>query len=1221
MIHLCTTQFWDKNITSSPYPYLTECFRNTVLQWMPIGIFWLITPLPLYILLKRQIQLQPLPISTLFIIKMILAILCLLVQIMRIIHYVMLPTTKQYHALWLTPVLYMITMIFILWLMNYDRRKGTFSSGLFFIFWLLVCLAIVPDVIDCFAQFQQQNKSIALWMGCVCTWLHLFVALGSFVANCFAEKYVSSELELDPRPIVPEQYASFLSQIFYSWATPLILQGYKKPLTEDDCWQLPISERTVSMVRRVRTFLPESNNRTTTIVDKSNTSCNDDEIANRNHSEDESRDLLNNMPLVVVNKTPIRSHKKIVFWHALFHAFKDKLIAGGLMRLIYDILQLTIPMIIKLFLNFFTDPKNPTWLGIFYAILLSTIVFCQILFLRAYFHCQRLLGFRFRAAITGLVYRKSLKLSNSSKQATTTGEIINLMTIDASRFNDIGSEIHHIWSSPVMIILSIYLLYRQMQLAIIPGVTLLLLMISINLFLQKIQKKFTVQQMILKDQRIQMTNEILNGIKVLKLYAWETTFIRSVTHIREKELRYIRYKSILSAISNVLSTFTPILVCIVTFATYVLSSNTNVLTAEKAFVSLALFNLLQTPLAKFPTTINSIVEASVSDQRIQKFLNYEEIDVDAVNKLSSGPDTSKFSDGNSVKIEDGSFHWSNHIDDQLVLKNINLKIRHGSLVALVGKVSSGKSSILATLLGEMTKVNGRVTISGNLAYVPQTAWIMNTTLKKNILFGRDFDQKRYDRIIEACSLKQDLDILPARDETEIGEKGINLSGGQRQRVSLARSLYTDADIFLLDDPLSAVDAHVGAHIFEHVIGPRGLLSDKTRIFVTHTLSHLHKCDDIVVISHGEIVDHGSYNELMQKSKILKELVHSVVTSEKEQHQQQASKVEMRKRAPATPIELIQNPCHKIQDDIPNDQSQLTTIEIIPSDIEEVEKQLIQKEVLQTGSVKLNIYTMYIKACKFSMVALIILFFCLTVCAALGTNIWLSKWTDNSKVEAVKNVTSSSSNHQIYRLYVYSALGIAQGFLGFFMQLTLKFAAYGAARKLHWMLLIGVLHAPMSFFDTTPIGRIINRFAKDVDSIDSVLPNSFSFSLKTLVPVVVTLAILIYGSWFVIIVLLPLAILFAFIQRVFVSTSRQLRRLDSTTRSLIYANFGETIQGVSSIRAYNVQQRFIDISDHFIDINQSCAFANSVANTYDLSFSNTFEVFFSFHHCYKFQTCS
>ncbi|UJR17989.1 hypothetical protein I4U23_004890 [Adineta vaga] len=1080
MIYMCTTPFWDKNITNLPYPSLTECFRNTVLRWVPIGIFWLILPLWLYILHRRRIKSQPIPISLLF------------------------------------------------------------------VFWLLVSFSIVPDIIIYSVKFYQRVSFLYIEFAYLSACF--LVAFGSFIANCFAEKYPTFETELNERLIVPESYVSFPSQIFCTWVTPLILRGYKKPLEENDCWQLPISERTVTVVDQVQKRMK---------IQPTNIS-----IANRR--DDIHQNLLNDVRII--------NRKKPIFWHALFSAFMDKIVAGGLIKFVHDLLQLTGPLVLKLFLNFFIDPTKPKWLGIFYAILLSVMVFCQVIFLRTYFHCQFLVGLRFRSSITGLVYRKSLKLTNASKHETTTGEIINLMAIDASHFAEITTQFHMLWSAPFQITVILILLYKEMQFAIIPGIVILIVMIPINLFLQRIQKQITSKQMKVKDERIKMTNEILNGIRVLKLYAWEMAFIRTITRIREEELGFIRQKAIIGAVSSILWIFTPILVGITTFSTYVLLSDSNILTADKAFVSLALFNLLRGPLVSFPNMINSIIEARVSSERIGKFLSRDEIDADGVKRIST-----ELSNGNCIQIENGSFRWLNLPDAHLVLKNINLQIHQGSLVALVGMVGSGKSSLLGALLGEMIKVNGRVGVSGKIAYVPQTAWIMNTTLRENILFGKDFDKKLYDQVIEACALKQDLAMLPARDQTEIGEKGINLSGGQRQRISLARALYSDADIYLLDDPLSAVDAHVGAHIFKHVIGSKGLLYDKTRLLVTHGVSHLHKCDNILILSHGEIIDYGLYNDLIRRSQILREFVHSGKELHEHEHEHEIND-EHRKSISTSPTELLTNP-----------------IELLTVEIEEEKKKLIEKETIETGSVKFRIFSIYIHACQLRMVILLIIFFCLTTLTALYTNIWLSQWTDRSTKNNTTSSLSSSSSNQIYDLSIYSLLGITQGFFAFIMQLILKFAAYIAGRKLHWILLIGILHAPMSFFDTTPIGRIINRFAKEIDSIDTTLPTAFSQSLITLIAVITTILLLIYGSWFAILELIPLILLFAYIQRIYIASSRQLRRLDSVTRSSIYANFGETIHGLSSIRAYHVQQRFIDLADKFMDRNQSCHFASSVAN--------------------------
>ncbi|CAF4159712.1 unnamed protein product [Rotaria magnacalcarata] len=328
---------------------------------------------------------------------------------------------------------------------------------------------------------------------------------------------------------------------------------------------------------------------------------------------------------------------------------------------------------------------------------------------------------------------------------------------------------------------------------------------------------------------------------------------------------------------------------------------------------------------------------------------------------------------------------------------------------------------------------------------------------------------------------------------------------------------------------------------------------------------------------------------MIRSNILQDFVHSVPTSHDEDYQRRTSDLESSKSIPTTPSELIANPFESIENDTQQDE-----LQPVLNEIAEEKRKTIEKEFVQTGSVKLNIFSIHIRSCKLFMVGLIMIFFGLTICASLSTNIWLSKWTDTVKSKTLTNNTSSRSN-QIYYMNIYSILGLIQGFLGFTMQLMQKFASYIAGRKLHWMILIGILHAPSSFFDTTPIGRIINRFSKDIDVVDSTLPNAFSQSLTILITVIATLIILIYGSLFALIELLPLACLFIYIQRVYVSSSRQLRRLDSITRSSIYANFSETIQGLTSIRAYQAQQRFIDLSDKFMDRNQSCHLASSVSN--------------------------
>ncbi|UYV79409.1 ABCC2 [Cordylochernes scorpioides] len=426
-----------------------------------------------------------------------------------------------------------------------------------------------------------------------------------------------------------------------------------------------------------------------------------------------------------------------------------------------------------------------------------------------------------------------------------------------------------------------------------------------------------VKQMKLKDQRIKMMNEILSGVKVLKLYAWEKSFEEQILEIRDKEVRGQRRIAYLNASSIFLWVTAPFLVALASFATFVLIDEHNILDATTAFVSISLFNILRFPMSMLPNLITTMVMVSVSVKRINKYLNSEELEPYVTSDNSKGDEfikTLKFlshinqistvirimlnltvdCQEHLVKIQDGEFSWGP--GEANVLSDININVKSGELVAVVGPVGSGKSSMLSALLGDMERQSGSVVINGSLAYVPQQAWIQNATLRDNILFSKPYNERKYTRIISSCALKPDLEILSGGDMTEIGEKGINLSGGQKQRVSLARAVYSDAEILLLDDPLSAVDSHVGKHLFQHVIGPEGILKnkvspcihavtmiesllqiDKTRVLVTHNLACLPKVDRILVMAGGKIVEEGSYRQLLEKKGAFAEFLVQYLT--------------------------------------------------------------------------------------------------------------------------------------------------------------------------------------------------------------------------------------------------------------------------------------------------------------------------------------------------------
>lgn len=394
-------------------------------------------------------------------------------------------------------------------------------------------------------------------------------------------------------------------------------------------------------------------------------------------------------------------------------------------------------------------------------------------------------------------------------------------------------------------------------------------------------------------------------------------------------------------------------------------------------------------------------------------------------------------------INNGNFSWGD--TDELCLKNINVRINKGELVAIVGTVGSGKSSLISAFLGEMNKVSGNVNILGKIAYVSQQAWIQNATLRDNILFGKPYDRDLYDRVVSACALKQDFEMLPAGDETEIGEKGINLSGGQKQRVSLARAVYNDADIYLLDDPLSAVDSHVGKHIFEEVISTKGLLGSKIRVLVTHALTYLPKTDNIYVLKNGEISESGNYQNLITKHSSFSEfLIQYLQEGKSEEDELDEIKRQLENTIGSEELRSKLNrgvsTIHTHSDSSDRESFQTLSRQIsessnstnlrgrsektgcnTSSSKEEIKEKdiLIEKETVETGNVKWTVYKHYLKHIGIVLSLVTFFFNLIFQCFSVISNLWLVKWSSD------RNVANDTQLRNMY-LGIYGALGLGQG---------------------------------------------------------------------------------------------------------------------------------------------------------------------------------------------------
>uniref|UniRef100_A0ABI7XKV1 Multidrug resistance-associated protein 1 n=1 Tax=Felis catus TaxID=9685 RepID=A0ABI7XKV1_FELCA len=847
----------------------------------------------------------------------------------------------------------------------------------------------------------------------------------------------------------------------------------------------------------------------------------------------------------------------------------------------------------RLLINFVNDTTAPDWQGYFYTALLFVSACLQTLVLHQYFHICFVSGMRIKTAVIGAVYRKALVITNSARRSSTVGEIVNLMSVDAQRFMDLATYINMIWSAPLQVVLALYLLWLNLGPSVLAGVAVMIFMVPVNAVMAMKTKTYQVAHMKSKDNRIKLMNEILNGIKVLKLYAWELAFKDKVLAIRQEELKVLKKSAYLAAVGTFTWVCTPFLVALSTFAVYVTVNENNILDAQKAFVSLALFNILRFPLNILPMVISSIVQASVSLKRLRIFLSHEELEADSIER-KPGKDGGGT---NSITVKNATFTWAR--SDPPMLNGITFSVPEGSLVAVVGQVGCGKSSLLSALLAEMDKVEGHVSVKGSVAYVPQQAWIQNDSLRENILFGRPLQERYYKAVIEACALLPDLEILPSGDRTEIGEKGVNLSGGQKQRVSLARAVYCDSDIYLFDDPLSAVDAHVGKHIFENVVGPKGMLKNKTRLLVTHSISYLPQVDVIIVMTGGKISEMGSYQELLARDGAFAEFLRTYAGTEQEQSEQDDGI-----SSPGKETKQMENGMlvtdvagKQLQRQLSNSSSYSGDVSRHHTSTTEPQKagaqdedtwKLVEADKAQTGQVKLSVYWDYMKAIGLFISFLSIFLFLCNHVAALASNYWLSLWTDDP-------IVNGTQEHTKVRLSVYGALGILQGISVFGYSMLLSIGGIFASRRLHLNLLQNVLRSPMSFFERTPSGNLVNRFSKELDTVDSMIPQVIKMFMGSLFNVIGACTIILLATPIAAIIIPPLGLIYFFVQRFYVASSRQLKRLESVSRSPVYSHFNETLLGVSVIRAFEEQERFIRQSDLKVDENQKAYYPSIVAN--------------------------
>eukprot|EP00038_Savillea_parva_P030625 m.79033 g.79033 ORF g.79033 m.79033 type:complete len:1540 (+) comp9265_c0_seq4:864-5483(+) len=1051
-------------------------------------------------------------------------------------------------------------------LMILEHNRGARMSRILGFYWLA---ELIIRAVSFYAIVQRLDDMNVLQHGSKLV-LRAPVSIGSF-AGVLAMTVLSSIREppyvYEGDKPCPELSSSLLSLITFSWLNDLMALGFSRPLVDDDLWGLNSSDQAPFLASRFAKSWA---------------------------------------------KQRIRKHPSIL--RALSDAFGTLLYSAGLFKLVQDLLAFVQPQLLRqliIFIENRNDPdesrKEPQQKGLELAGSMFIVALVQSIFLHQYFHRVYKSGMQLRSAVISAVYQKSLRLSQAArtKEGSSSGEVVNLMAIDAQRFMDVVTYIHMLWSAPLQISLALVFLIDLLEpRSVLAGLAVMIVMIPINIVIAKNERSCSRKLMAKKDSRIKEMGEILNGMKVLKLYAWERAFKSKVQGLRSEELTLLRKAALWRACSLFSWTCAPFLVSLVTFVVYTKVEDKE-LTPQTAFVALSLFNLLRFPLAMLPMLITSMVQAQVSVRRLTKFLMESEVNPTNVERVAV-PAMSRANKGDVMaSIHHGMFAWSfEGYNTVPVLKNIDFEARAGQVTAVVGPVGSGKTSLMLSLLGEMEKMAGNVRVRGTVAYVPQQAWIQNATLRDNILFGQAFDPVKYENVISACALASDLAQLPAGDLTEIGEKGINLSGGQKQRVSLARAAYQGAHVFIFDDPLSAVDAHVGKHIFSKLIGPQGMLKDACRVLVTHAIQYLPECDHVVCIRDNTIQEQGSYGSLMASNGPFSKFIDEYLAHQNDDEDSPES--------PTSPTSAVSTKSFNLSSPMQtvdiSSTSPTTTTTSRPTSKESkgsntngeepteksplIGQQLVKKETAETGEVRRTIYVKYFVAVGVFMMMGLVGLYASAYTFNVLTNFWLKMWSQNTCPSWVDSTVGCSLDTFIG---VYGGLGLVNAMMVFLAAVNLAFGAIRASNKLHTKILARVLRAPMSWFDTTPMGRIVNRFSQDVYTIDEMIPRTLGSFTSCAMQVLSTIVVVSLASPIFLAAVVPLGITFYLIQRYYVRTSRQLKRLESVSRSPIYSHFSETLSGVSSIKAYDKAGLFVADNQCKVDFNLQAYYPSVSAN--------------------------
>ncbi|KAJ7056634.1 ABC protein [Mycena amicta] len=1006
---------------------------------------------------------------------------------------------------------------------------------------------------------------------------------------------------LDDAEMIPMVNASFLSKLTYSWISPIMVLGYQRTLQATDLWKVSPEQEAGYLSEKL-----------------------DNAWERRvKAAEDWNAGLLDgrsNPPLLkrgvwvfasLARGIAFRKHFASLEKHwreaggrreaSLAWALNDVLghmfWFGGAFKVLGDTGQLMGPILVKAIINFAKaraaaredgTEMPPVGRGIGMAFGLIGVVMSASIFQHQFFWRSMTTGVLARAALTASIYQRGVRLTGKSRVSLTNSKILNHLSTDLGRIDACAQWFHAAWTAPIQVMVCLIILLTMLGPSALAGFSLFVVIIPIMERVMARQYQTRRASMKFTDHRAKLLLEVLGSMRVVKYFCYEMPFLKSkpifpeenryervaeISEIRAEEIHGIR-KIQHSQSANIALAFSlPVLASTLAFVTY--TRVTAGFDIAIIFSSFSLFQLLRQPMLFLPRALSNIADARNALNRITLAFQAETMDevpflIDPEQKYALLAEDVSFQWESAFKEEaaetkDGKVAAEGRAAEKLKevetedqpepfrVQNVSMQIPRGILAGIVGRVGSGKSSLIQGLIGEMRRIGGDFSFGGRVAYCPQTAWIQNASLRDNVLFGQPFDSDKYWGIIETACLLQDLQLLPDGDLTEIGEKGINLSGGQRQRVNIARALYYGADIIIFDDPLSAVDANVGKALFHNAI--LGLVQQgKTVILVTHALHFLSQCDYIYTLEAGSISEHGTYQQLLARKGEFARLDKEFGGDVAEESTENLVTV-------TATVEELKSKSDRV------------------AGTGKIEGKLMSKERRTTGSVSWRIYATYVKAGRGYIT------FPLIVAAVLGmqtcqilnsyTLIW---WQANT-------FHRSFSYYQLQ----YSLLGVSQAILTFLMGVAIDFLCMNAARNLHNDSVRNILFAPMSYFDTIPMGRLISVFGRDIDTVDNLLSIALRMCVLVFSNLMSAILLISVLEHFFIIPAIAIGIGYSYFASFYRASAREFKRLDAMLRSVLYAHLAESLTGLPTIRSYGEMARFVEQNKYYTDLQDRALF--------------------------------